>query len=71
MHGSRAGGLGSVIDKGAVALGDEEQALNLSRRVAREVVFESHDGRTRREISHPQRMAGLFWLTGRSSRDRT
>lgn len=61
------GALGFVVDKGAVALRDEEHALEVFVHLAGEVILQIDDVRARGEIAHPQGMAGLFRFPERAS----
>ena len=62
--------MGAVVDKGAVALGDKEEALDVGGGVACKVVFQSGDGGGGREVSNPEGVARLFGFARRTAGER-
>lgn len=69
VHRSDTGSFGLVVDKCAIALSNQENALDVSRRVSGEVVLQIRNLRLRRQVSNPQGMPRLFGLSWRSSRE--
>lgn len=59
--------VGFVIHERAIALRDQEHALDVVLGVAGEVVFEIDDADSWRKVPDPQSVAGLFRLSRRSS----
>ena len=67
IHRSCAGGVGTIVDKGAIALGYEEDALNVLSGIFGEMIFEVHNVRSWWEITDPEGVSRLLWLSRRSS----
>jgi len=66
-HCLGACGFGFVVHEGAVALGYEEDALNLLGRTSGEMFFEVCDVGAGRKVADPKCVARLFGFPGGSS----
>jgi hypothetical protein len=59
-----------VVDKRAIALGDEEETFDVISGFAREMVFQGANGSCRGKVADPECVSGLSRLPRRSSRIR-
>jgi hypothetical protein len=66
-HGCGASSFGPIIHKCTIALGYQEDTLNVICGVPRKVIFEVDDVGARREITDPERMTRLSGFSRRST----
>lgn len=69
VHGSRTGGFRLVIDKRAVALGDQKDAQDVFGRIPREMVLQVNYACAGGQVTNPERVSRLLRFPWRTTGD--